>query len=129
MTRQDVLHNTYHTHCHSIGTYDMVQKDVSSRASFIIVADFYSGQDTHRQRQITGNPRLAQSKLWPTIKNQCQPNLLILLKKSQVADPVTESPTQAISLVLANTPSMWSETMRSQQQGNPSPPSTFGFVY
>ena len=36
MTRHDGLHNTYHTCCHSIGTYDMVQEDVSSRASFII---------------------------------------------------------------------------------------------
>ncbi len=29
-------YNTYHTHCHSIRTYDMVQEDVSLRASFII---------------------------------------------------------------------------------------------
>ena len=37
MARHIGLHNTYHTHCHSILTYDMVQEDVSSRASFIIV--------------------------------------------------------------------------------------------
>ena len=40
---QIVLHNsmkhhiTYHTCCHSIGTYDMVQEYVSSRASFIML--------------------------------------------------------------------------------------------
>ena len=36
MTRRDGLFNTYYTRCHSIGSYDMVQEDVSSRASFII---------------------------------------------------------------------------------------------
>ena len=36
MTRHDGLSNTYHTRYHSIGTCDMVEEDVSSRAGFII---------------------------------------------------------------------------------------------
>ncbi len=36
MTRHGGLCNTYHTRCHSIGAYDMVQEYVPLRASFII---------------------------------------------------------------------------------------------
>ena len=36
MTPYGGLHNPYYTHCHYIRTYDMVQEDVSSRASLMI---------------------------------------------------------------------------------------------
>ncbi len=39
MANRDIIRNTYHTRWHSIGTYDMIQEDVSSRASFIIHSD------------------------------------------------------------------------------------------
>ena len=42
MTRHGGLHNTYCTCYHSIGTCDMVQEDVSSRAGFIIGYIAYS---------------------------------------------------------------------------------------
>ena len=42
MTRHGGLHNTYYTRHHSIGTCDMLQEYVSSRAGFIIKAGSYS---------------------------------------------------------------------------------------
>ena len=54
MTRQGGLHTTYYTRCHSIGTYDIVQENVSSRASFIIVVIFKQAKGGHKMMSVVG---------------------------------------------------------------------------